>query len=250
MHYSVEQIAQAASLSIDTVRFYQSQGLLPGPSKQGRRAVYGDEHLERLRQIQELKNRGLKLAGVRNALEASGPEVRDSLLGALSEVEGDRSYTRAELASQGGVPEFMIDALEQAGLLHALPSSDRGDARYTEADLRSLEAGRTLLEAGIPLPELLPLAQAHAAHVEEVSDRAIALFDAHVRGNATDVEHGIELTQTLRELLPAVTTLVAMHFQRTLIRRTRARLVDSDDNDRLEEALAETERARLKVSWS
>lgn len=252
MHYSVEQIAQAASLSVDTVRFYQSQGLLPGPSKEGRRAVYADEHLERLRQIQALKNRGLKLAGVRRALEASGPEVRDSLLGALSEVEGDRSYTRAELASQGGVPEFMIDALEQAGLLHPLPRSERGgDARYTEADLRSLEAGRTLLEAGIPLPELLPLAQAHAAHVEEVIDRAIALFDTHVRGNAaSDVERGIELTQTLRKLLPAVTTLVATHFQRTLIRRTRARLVDSDHNERLEEALAETERARLKVSWS
>ena len=41
-----------------------------------------------------------------------------------------------------------------------------------------------------------------------------------------------------------------MHFQRTLIRRTRDRLADSDDRAELEAALAETERARLKLSWS
>ena len=246
MQYSVEQIAQAASLSVDTVRFYQNQGLLPAPARQGRRAGYDDEHLERLQHIQELKRRGLKLSGVRQALEGSELEVRGSLLDALADVEGDRSYSRAELATLGGVPEFMIDALEQASLLHPLPG---GEPRYTEADLRSLEAGRILLEAGIPLHELLPLAQQHAAHVEHISDQAIALFAAHVRAlGGGDADHA--LADTLRALLPAVSTLVAMHFQRTLIRRTRDRLADSDDRAELEAALAETERARLKLSWS
>ena len=242
MQYSVEEIARAASLSVDTVRFYQSRGLLPPPGRQGRRAVYEQTHLERLRRIQELKSRGLKLAGVRRALETADVEVRGSLLDALSEVEGDRSYSRTQLAGLGGVPEFMIDALEEAGLLHPLPGPE---PRYTEADLRSLESGRILLEAGIPLQELLPLAQKHAADVEDICDRAIALFDRH-RGGANDEE----LTRTLRELLPAATTLVAMHFQRTLIRRTRDRLVDARQRDGLEAALEETERARLKVSWS
>ena len=183
---------------------------------------------------------------MRQALEGSELEVRGSLLDALADVEGDRSYSRAELATLGGVPEFMIDALEQASLLHPLPG---GEPRYTEADLRSLEAGRILLEAGIPLHELLPLAQQHAAHVEHISDQAIALFDAHVRAlGGGDADHA--LADTLRALLPAVSTLVAMHFQRTLIRRTRDRLADSDDRAELEAALAETERARLKLSWS
>ena len=52
-----------------------------------------------------------------------------------------------------------------------------------------------------------------------------------------------------RELLPAATTLVALHFQRMLIHRARQRLEESEDLEDLHAALTATESARLQVSW-
>ncbi len=58
-----------------------------------------------------------------------------------------------------------------------------------------------------------------------------------------------EVTAAFRELLPAATTLVALHFQRTLIQRSRRRLAESGDNSELEAAIAASESSRLKMTW-
>lgn len=250
MEYRVEEVARAAGVSVDTVRFYQSRGLLPPPQRRGRVAFYSDAHLERLRRIRELNRGGLTLEGVGRALRAAekGDDIRTSLLGALSEVEGDQTFTRAELAQRTGIPAVLLASIEEAGLL--LPLEDDGEPRYTQSDLESVEAGLGLLESGLPLHELLPLAREHAAHVERIAERAIELFDRHVRRTDTDDPPATrEVTEAFRKLLPAVTTLVALHFQRTLIHRARRRLEASGDREGLAAALAATERARLQVSW-
>ena len=45
----MEQLAAACDVSVDTVRYYQSLGLLPPPEREGRVAWYGAEHAERIR---------------------------------------------------------------------------------------------------------------------------------------------------------------------------------------------------------
>ena len=42
---TVDQVALAAGLGIDTVRYYQRLGLIPAPVRQGRRAAYCEEHV-------------------------------------------------------------------------------------------------------------------------------------------------------------------------------------------------------------
>jgi DNA-binding transcriptional MerR regulator len=253
VEYRVEELARAAGVSVDTIRFYQSRRLLPAPERRGRIAVYSTSHLQILERIRELNRQGLTLEAVRRVLRTSprgkAPQRKRAsteLLAALAEAEGERTYTRDELAERSGFPRFLLDSVEQLGLLQ--PQSD-GD-RYTAADLESLAAARSLLEAGIPLAELLPLAQEHAAHIERVADRAVELFESHVRRKgSSDAPTGDAVAAAFRALLPAITTLVALHFQRTLIRRARLRLEDAGDRDALREALAETERARLQVAW-
>lgn len=254
VEYRVEELARAAGVSVDTVRFYQSRGLLPTPERRGRIAVYSTSHLEILGRIRELNRQGLTLDAVRRVLQAA-PDAQQAdapgsastqLLAALAEAEGERTYTREELAERSGFPRFLLESLEQLGLLQPQAADDR----YTAADLESLAAARSLLEAGIPLAQLLPLAQEHAAHIERITERAVELFESHVRRKgADDAPGGDAVAAAFRALLPAVTTLVAQHFQRTLIRRARVRLEDAGDRDALREALAETERARLKVAW-
>ncbi|MFQ5515011.1 MAG: MerR family transcriptional regulator [Myxococcota bacterium] len=252
MEYRVEELARAAGVRVDTVRFYQTRGLLPPPERRGRAAIYTDAHLERLRRVRALNRAGLTLDAVgrilRSAREGGGD--RESLLGAVQEAEGERSFTRAELAQEADVPEFLLDSAEQAGLLQ--PLEIEGEPRYTEADLGAVRAGMTLLRSGLTLQDLLPLAQDHAAQIREIADRAIELFDCAIRspraGEPPPTEQ--EITRAFRELLPAVTTLVALHFQRTLLHRARARLARSGENEALRAALDATLEARLKVSWS
>jgi DNA-binding transcriptional MerR regulator len=250
MDYRVEELARAAAVGVDTVRFYQSRGLLPSPERRGRVAIYSDDHLTRLRRIRELKGEGVTLEGIRRLLlERDGRvPVKESLLAALSEAEGERFYTRAELSARTGVPELLIGTIERAELLQ--PLLHEGEPRYTEADCRSVEAARLLLEAGFPVQDLLPLARRHAEHINEFSEAAIELFERHVRRAGGDASPSSErVTEIFRELLPAATTLVALHFQRTLIQRARVRLARAGDDEGLEAALAATERARLNVSW-
>ena len=264
MDYRVEELARAAGIGVDTLRFYQSGGLLPPPERRGRVAIYSDDHLARLRRIRELKGEGVTLAGIRRLLRSGGERepVTESLLAALSEAEGDRVYTRAELAASTGVSELLIETIERAELLAPLHADV--EPRYTDADRRSVEAARLLLESGFPVQDLLPLARRHAQHTDEIADGAIELFERHVRQGGGDAPpsrgaapptsghappSSERVTEIFRELLPAATTLVALHFQRTLIERARARLARAGDDEALDAALAATERARLTVSW-
>ena len=67
-HYTVDQLAFATGIPSRTIRFYQFEGVLPLPARRGRVALYDDRHIERLRLIGELKERGLSLRAIRRLL--------------------------------------------------------------------------------------------------------------------------------------------------------------------------------------
>jgi DNA-binding transcriptional MerR regulator len=69
MEFEVADLASAAGVSVDTIRFYQTGGLLPLPGRSGRKAVYTDEHLDRLRLIRSMASKGLSLKAIRLLLE-------------------------------------------------------------------------------------------------------------------------------------------------------------------------------------
>lgn len=261
MEYRVEQLAEIAGVRVDTVRFYQGKGLIPAPRRRGRTAIYDDGHLQALRRVRGLLDEGFSLAQIRKLLErearepggrgGQGASRRGSvapadLLQALAEeTVGSRTLSRAELAAEAGVPEALISAIESAGLVE--PVNVGGEPRFTEADLDMARAGLSILGQGFPLDELLNLAVLHARHVMEVAERGIDLFDDHVRKRA-DAESDA-IARAFQTLLPHVTRLVALHFQRTLVNRALERVRASGDSEALQAALAATESARLEVSW-
>ena len=55
-----------------TIRLYITRGLLPGPMRRGRGALYGQEHLERLDRIRKLQSEGLTLKDIGRQMD-SGP---------------------------------------------------------------------------------------------------------------------------------------------------------------------------------
>lgn len=67
-HLTLAEIAQASGLPARTIRFYIARGLLNGPNKSGRGAVYTAAHLERLEDIKRLQAGGLTLSDIARAL--------------------------------------------------------------------------------------------------------------------------------------------------------------------------------------
>ncbi len=248
MQYRVEQLAAAAHVRVDTIRFYQAKGLLPRPRRVGRHAVYTDGHLNRLRRIRRLQREGFPLSVIRRLL---GPRTRGTgaaLLRALAEERGERTLSRSDLAVEAGVPESLIAAVEDAGIVEPLRVGGR--PRYGTLDVEMARAALGILNEGLPLASLLGLALRHAENVRDVVDEAIALFDRHVRRDRSGAERDpAEVVAAFRLLLPAVTALVAHHFQRTLIARAIARLERAGDAAGLRHALAAADAGRLEIAW-
>ncbi len=247
MEYRVESLARAAGVSVDTVRFYQAKGLLPPPKRVGRHAVYSGAHLTRLRRIRRLQAEGVPLAVIGRLLRPARRSDTE-LARALAEERGGRTLTRAELAAEAGVPEALVRAVEEAGILEPLAGAQ--DARFAAVDVDLARAALRLLQEGLPLTELLALAIHHAENVREEVERAIDLFDRHVRRRRDGSERDpAEVVEAFRRLLPAVTALVAHYFHRTLVARALARLEQAGDREGLRHALTATRSGRLEVAW-
>jgi DNA-binding transcriptional MerR regulator len=187
MEFEVSDLAGAAGVSVDTIRFYQTGGLLPLPGKSGRKAIYTDEHLERLRLIRSMAAKGLSLKAIRLILErgpdSDGGAVSRSdtaLLAALEEEADGATYSGDELAEALGVPSTLIRSAEAAGLAEGLEDS-QGRSRYSDGDLAAARGAVRLLGYGFPLASLLALAVRHDRAVRKTCDAAIDLFDDHVR---------------------------------------------------------------------
>jgi DNA-binding transcriptional MerR regulator len=66
--YAIGELADLASISRRTVRYYIHEGLLPPPLGLGRGNHYGREHLDRLLQVKALQEAGRSLDEIRQLL--------------------------------------------------------------------------------------------------------------------------------------------------------------------------------------
>jgi DNA-binding transcriptional MerR regulator len=74
--YTVDELASVAAVPSRTIRFYQSEGVLPPPARRGRVALYNKRHVERLRLVGQLRHRGLSLRAVRHLLREDSADAR------------------------------------------------------------------------------------------------------------------------------------------------------------------------------
>jgi len=114
--YALNQLADLASVTPRTVRYYLAQGLLPAVGQSGPGAKYDDRHLARLRLIRRLQAEHLPLAEIRRRLDGlSDGDIRE-LAGASEPSAPDDSaleYLRGVLA---GTPATQPRRLPQPGL--------------------------------------------------------------------------------------------------------------------------------------
>ncbi len=129
--YSLAELEDASGIAARTIRFYQSEGLLPRPARRGTTAVYSDQHLERLRAIAQLKARGLRLQTIRQMLNGSADAgsvidlLGPDLAGAAWLRTSARTFDEGELADLlGDLYPDQVPALVTGGYLQRTSNGD------------------------------------------------------------------------------------------------------------------------------
>jgi DNA-binding transcriptional MerR regulator len=213
----IDDLARESGVTVDTIRFYQREGLLPAAERVGRTKVYGAVHRERLEQIRDLQQRRFSLAAIKALLDADRPGIVDGIFGGSS-----ADYSFAELVERSGVDPVLADRLRDSGLLR--DPSEFGRSAYDGADLDLLHAVADMGRLGLPADVIVELASIYTEGVERMQSRVLDLFTGK-RGpgwkNADELrDFQAGAAASAGELLPTVTRMVEYVHQRTLQRLT------------------------------
>ncbi|HEU5433466.1 MAG TPA: MerR family transcriptional regulator, partial [Thermomicrobiales bacterium] len=92
--FSLAELTEAAGVSVRTVRYYISEGLLPPPVGSGPKSYYTRSHFDRLRAIGRMRANYLPLREIRRRLGA----MSDQQIRALATEETAEAEEAAETA--------------------------------------------------------------------------------------------------------------------------------------------------------
>ncbi|MFP4634917.1 MAG: MerR family transcriptional regulator [Nitriliruptoraceae bacterium] len=163
------------------------------------------------------------------AQAANALDRPDAALAAAVAEDREATLDLDALAAEAGTTRTLLDALARAGLLLPHHLEEDGTARYSAADVRAVQAGLTLLEAGLPLAELLDLGRRTDTAIRDVAEHAVEAFLRFVRDPvrgtaASEDEASDRLVTAYERMLPATEQLVAHHLRRRLVAEATERV--------------------------
>lgn len=137
---SIGQLAKAAGVGVETVRFYERKGLLDAPARKdfGYRQ-YGDEAVERLRFIRRAQQVGFTLKeiqdllGLRDDPDARRADVRDRAAGKIADIDAKVRDLLAMRASLAGLLESCEGDGPASGCPIITAFEDQGRPKITGA---------------------------------------------------------------------------------------------------------------------
>lgn len=145
---TIDELAARAGVTVRTVRFYGTRGLLPPPVLGPRRVGhYGREHLARLALIEELQHQGMTLAAIERYLKRLPDDLSPHDLALHRAVvaswapEAVERVTREELGRRAGRP-LTDEEVERLGAMDVVVPD--GDAYRVDVGL--LRLGVELLD--------------------------------------------------------------------------------------------------------
>jgi DNA-binding transcriptional MerR regulator len=213
--WRIDDLAREAGLTVDTIRYYAREGLLPPPERAGRRKHYGPPHLERLERIRELQDRRFSLAAIKAVLDADRPGIESVF------ADAGRAYTLDELVERSGVERELVERLRAVELLR--DPEDSGRDAYDAADLGLLEAVAQLRRIGMPEGLLVEVAAIYVRHFSLLQEEVVEVFAGRA-GPDWDPEELVDVQQRLTanagQLIPAVDRVLDYVHRRTLERVT------------------------------
>jgi DNA-binding transcriptional MerR regulator len=160
----IDDLAHLSGVPSRTIRFYNTQGLLPAPIMRGRVAYYNQEHMLVLGIIRELKEQqNLPLEVIKQLLEIRAQQgdvqmnlaLKQRLLRTLTGGAQQVRLSKDELVQQSGVVGEEIDELVSQGLL--FPIEVEEEVQFSGDDVLLLDLYQSLKQFGLPiaLPALI-----------------------------------------------------------------------------------------------
>lgn len=179
VEFTIDELSAHTRVPSRTIRFYQSAGALPAPEIRGRKAFYTPSHVERLKLIGDLQDRGLTIRAIRDVtsrIDRGELALHDwlGLEGRLQEAWSDeepRMLTEAELDTLlGDRPAGLIAELVRLGVL------ERHGRSYLAPSPSHLHATLRLHEAGVT-PEVSTAGSTlMRKHLARLADELVALY--------------------------------------------------------------------------
>ncbi|MFD3652947.1 MerR family transcriptional regulator [Streptomyces sp. NPDC058620] len=228
---TVDELAARAGVTVRTVRFYSTRGLLPPPVIGPRRVGhYGRDHLARLALIEELQHQGMTLAAIERYLEQLPPDLsaRDlaihRALVASWAPDKPEDMTRAELERRAGraLSEPDLDLLTAMAVLERPEAG--GDGYRVDPGL--LRLGVELLDVPIAHETILAARTVLLEHTRSAAQELTRLFRDEVwspyRERESDPEHVAAMKSLSAHMQPMVVQALVTAFRRSLKEELRA----------------------------
>ena len=216
---TVEQLAFETGMSVRNIRNHQSRGLLQPPEVRARTGYYGDQHVARLRLIQEMQAEGYNLKAIARLIGEHGAsadqfiEIR-RVVSAPSEGEAPQVLTAEELEERVGPadPKLLAKSVK-LGILVPL-----GDGRFEVPSPGVLRAAEEVIARGVSLDAALAAIERVNRNAHSVSKTFVKLFLDEVWGPFEAAgrpdDRWPEITESIERLRPlASETLLALFRQ-------------------------------------
>lgn len=229
---TVDELAARAGVTVRTVRFYGTRGLLPPPVIGPRRVGhYGPAHLSRLALIEELQRQGMTLSAIERYLEQLPPDLSahdlaiHRALVASWAPDAAEDMGRAELERRAGraLTEADVDRLAAMGVLERPADADAGAHRV---DVGLLRLGAELLDVPIAHETILAARTVLLEHTRSAAHELTRLFRDEVWGpyreRESDPEHVKAMKSLSAHMQPMVLQALLTAFQRSLKEELRA----------------------------
>jgi DNA-binding transcriptional MerR regulator len=218
----LDELSTRSGVSHRTIRYYQSEGVLPRPRRDGREARYSLEHLERLELIGELQERGLKLEAIKDLVGSGPPRSVSEWLG-IDEVlrtswSNDRrvSLTLAEVHELlGRHPRRLVGELVDAGLL-----TREDDGSFVAPSRGLLDLTIRMLDAGVSIDIASRAAELLRRRMSKAADDLVALFEAETgrsfagKGRPDEVAAALDVLRPIA--LDGAQLILAQELERSL----------------------------------
>ncbi|MHB9857792.1 MerR family transcriptional regulator [Streptomyces sp. YIM S03343] len=224
--FTIDELAARAGVTVRTVRFYGTKGLLPPPEIGPRRVGhYGMLHLGRLALIEELQHQGMTLAAIERYLRQLPPglSARDLAIhrAVVASWAPDTvdTVSRVELEQRAGraLDEADLERLAAMGMLTAEGESFRVDSGLLRLGVRLLDM--PLSHESILAARTVLLEHSRAA-AHELSR---LLRDEVAQRDARDVK------SLSADMQPLVVQALLTTFQRSLREELREWLSESQN---------------------
>lgn len=216
--WRIDDLARRADLTVDTVRYYQREGLLPAGERAGRANLYGPSHLERLERIRELQSRRFSLAAIRALLANDRPGLVEGIFG---DVGDGPTYTFDDLVERSGIDAELAAALCESGLLR--DPAEYGRSSYDGEDLDLVRTMAELHGLGLPTKALVALGRIYVAGIETTQQQVIDVFggEGPVAWEADELaEFQTTAAESAIDILPLMRRIVDYTHHRTIQRLT------------------------------